>query len=344
MRIGYTALVCCLLFHLPISMAVAAEVSIRQTKEIKGAIAVSLDFSQYAERVKTERFKTIRGSYDYGVKVKEVSSGKEMKTLDWDKDWGNPYGASFSPDGKKLAILCGGFDRERTAKVFDIASGEMKLNVRHSLLEFVAFTSDSKHLASAGGPGALTPKETLWLWHVETRKKIVTESPTKPSCLGFSPDGKLVVAAHGQYRSDTPLLTTCQVATGKRAASIKRETNEDALAVAFSTDSKLIAAGTRDGTIKLFNITKGKKVGSFDDIQDEIFAVAFHPKENLLAATGKDKTIRFWDLGSKKLVSTTKLPNLDYYLRLQFSADGTQLATYTTTGDVIKLWSVEVKK
>jgi WD40 repeat protein len=314
-------------------------VSIKQTKELKGAIAVSLDFTQYAERVKSGK-----GFSDYGVKVKEVTSGKEVKTLDWDKDWGKPYGASFSRDGTKLAILCGGSDREATAKVFELASGDMKLNVRHPLLEFVAFTPDSKRLASAGGLGAARPTETLWIWDIETRKKIVTESPTKPTCLAFSPDEKLVVAAHGQYMSKTPLLTTCEVATGKRVVTINREEKEDAVAVAFSPDSKLIAAGTRGGVIKLFDAANGKEVGNFDDIQEEIFAVAFHPKENLLAATGKDKTIRFWDLGSKKLVSTTKLPKLDSNLRFQFSADGSQLAVYTTTGDSITTWSVEVKK
>lgn len=339
MRIGYIALVCCSLFLLPISIAPAAEVSVKQAKELKGAIAVSSDFSQYAER-----FKTGKGSYDYGVKIKETDSGKEVRTLDWDKDWGFPYGASFSPDGKQLAILCGGFDREKTARVLDLASGDMKLNVRHPLLEFVAFTPDSKRLASAGGPGAASSEETLWIWDIETRKKIVTDSPTKPTCLAFSPNRQLVVIAHGQYVSEPPLLTTCQVATGKRVGTFNRQGKEDVVAVAFSPDSKLVAAGTREGTIKLFDPDKGKEVGSFDDIQDEIFSVAFHPKENLLAATGKDKTIRFWDVGSKKLVSTTKLLSLDYYLRLQFSTDGTQLATYTTTGDVIKLWRVEVKK
>jgi WD40 repeat protein len=315
-------------------------VNIKHPKELKGAIALSPDFTQYAERFKAGN----RISEYYGVKIKEVTSGKEVKTLDWDKDWGKPYDSSFSPDGKKLAILCGGKDREKTAKVFDLTSGDMKLNLRHSLLEFVAFTPNSKRLASAGGPGAASPKETLWIWDIETLKKIVIASPTTPTCLAFSPDEKLVVAAHGKYVIKTPLLTTWDVATGKRVTTINRDEKEVAVAVAFSPDSKLIAAGTRDGIIKVFDAGKGKEVGRYDDIQDAIFAVAFHPKEKLLAATGKDKTIRFWDLGTKKLVSTTKLPKLIYYGRLRFSSDGTQFATYTTTGDAIFLWNVEVKK
>jgi dipeptidyl aminopeptidase/acylaminoacyl peptidase len=232
MRIGHIVTVCCSLFLLPISTTPAVEVSIKQTKQLRGAIAVSPDFSQYAERIKTGK-----GFSDYGVKVKEITSGKEVKALDWDKDWGNPYGASFSPNGKKLAILGGKFDGEKTAKVFDLASGDMKLNVRHSGLAFVVFTPDSKRLASAGGPGAFSPKETLWIWDIESRKKMVTESPTTPTCLAFSPDENLVVAAHGLYGSNSPLLTACRVATGNRVTTINRREKEDVVALAVSVDS-----------------------------------------------------------------------------------------------------------
>jgi len=357
MRIGHVAILCCLHFLLLTSASVAAEMSVKQTGELKDAIAVSSDFSIYAERIKTGK-----RIFDYVLMIKEVSSGKELKPLDWEKDWGDPKDAFFSPDGKKLAILWGEVGKLKTARVFDVGSGEMKLNVRHEMLKFVAFTPDSKRLVSVGGPGASNPKETLWIWDVETRQKIIIESPSTPTCLAFSLDQKLVVTAHEQYAFDQPLLTACEVATGKRVATINREGKENAVAVAFSPDSKLLAAGTRDGVIKLFEVTKGKnvtgkgigkdgkkfdvgvlkKVGSFDDIQDEILGVAFHPTENLIAATGKDKTIRFWDLKSKKLVSTTKLPTRYFKLHLQFSIDGAQLATIAGNG--ITLWTVEVRK
>jgi WD40 repeat protein len=320
------------------AVASAQEVSIKQTKVVKNALAVSADFVFVAETVKTGT-----GLYDYALIIKECESDKKVKTLEWDKEWGDLDAASFSLDGKQLAILCGKKGEVKTARVFDLSSGEMRFNLRHPQLKFVAFSPDSKQLASAGGFGASSPKESLWIWDSETRKKRVTESPTTPTCIAFSPDGKLIVAAHGKYDT-TPLMTTCQVATGERARTFKREGKEDVVAVAFSPNSKFIAAGNRDGIIKLYDAAKGNEVASFDEIQDEIFSVAFHPTRNVLAAAGKDKTIRFWDLESKKLVSTTKLPELDYYLQLQFSTDGTKLATYVPRGNIIKFWNVEVKK
>src|SRR5260370_36471326 len=161
----------------PWSAASAQQVSIKQTKEVKNALAVSADFKLFAEKIKIGK-----DSYDYAVKVKEMESGKEVKSLEWDKDWGDLDAASFSAAGKKLAILCGKLGAVKTAKVFDLASGEMKFNLRHSQLKFVAFTPDSKQLTSAGGFGAASPKETLWLWDVDTRKNIVIECPTTPTC------------------------------------------------------------------------------------------------------------------------------------------------------------------
>jgi WD40 repeat protein len=220
----------------------------------------------------------------------------------------------------------------------------MKFNVRHPFLTFVAFAPDGKRLVSAGGSGASNPKDTLWIWDIAARTKTVADCPTTPTCMAFSPNEKYVVCAHGQYISKPPLLSLCDVATGRTVMTIDREEKEDAVAVAVSPDSRLIAAGTPDGLVKLFDASKGNRLASFDDLQADIFAVAFHPKRNLLAATGKDKTIRFWDLESKKLVSTMKLPKLEYHLCLRFSTDGTQVATYTPAGDVITIWSVEANK
>ena len=113
----------------------------------------------------------------------------------------------------------------------------------------------------------------------------------------------------------------------------------------FSPDSKLIAAGTKDGTIRIIDVAKRKDVVSFDEVQEQILSVAFHPTENLLAATGKDKTIRFWDLKTKKLISTVKPPELVFYQRLIFSAEGKQLGTFKSKGgESITIWSVHVGK
>jgi WD40 repeat protein len=320
------------------------EVSVRQARELKDALAVSFDFTLYAEKVKTEKFKYPKGIYDYGVRIRETQSGNQVKDLAWEKEWGDPSEGCFSPDGKMLAITSGGVDRERTAKVFDLSTGQIMLNVRHLLLKFVAFSPDSKKLASAGGPGASDRKSTLWVWDLGTRKKRVISAPSTPTCLSFSPDGKLIVAGHGKYRGDQKAsLSLYDSSSGKMLARWAADDTQ-VTAAAFSPNGRAIASCGKEGIVRVWGAANRKELASFDDHQDEVFDLAFHPTGKLLASTGKDKTIRWVDLDKKKLVFTTRLEKLIYHLRLMFSADGAQFATYTPTGQTITLWSIELTK
>jgi WD40 repeat protein len=365
----------CLLAILP-SSGSAAEVTIKEAKILQNAIAVSPDFKLYVEKLKSTKFKDL--STTYSLKIKEMESGKEVNALEWEKEWGGPTSASFSPDARWLAVMATTDTGTTTAKMYYLRSNEMQFNIRqHEQLKFVLFSPDSKHLASAGGYGAAKPDQALWMWDLTIRKNTVIPVGATPTCVAFSPDGKLIAAAMGRYaRSKLPALSVCQVAKGKpgdkveqtadetkgkqrprlqtqkgrptlpdnQSWHVQRQGDEDFVALAFSSNSKLLAVADRHGIIKIVDVATHKQLTSFDDMRDEIFSLAFHPKQNLLAATGKDKTIRFWDVGQKRLVSTTKLPKLEYSLQLQFSTVGDQFATFPTFGDNIKLWRIEVKE
>jgi hypothetical protein len=329
-----TAVLFFLLFSLPMSTSDGGEIRLKQSKELPGAIAISRDFRQYVE-TKLSDFEL---GFDYKLKLKEVESGKELKALEWDKDWGRIEDASFSPDGKISVILCGGVTYKMTAKVFDLMTGEMLLNVREPMLRLVAFTPDNKQLVSVGG----ATNGAAWvvsIWDIETRKKKTYSElygvPARTPVVSFAPDEKLV--AIGFFNN----LTVSQLASGARVKSINFKDREHIIAAAFSPDSKRIAAAISDGVITLFDAAKGKVLASFDDIQDDVFTVAFHPKENFIFATGKDKTMRVWDVENNNLVSTIKLPNLDHRY-IQISTDGLQLTTQTRPTGKMTLWSLDL--
>jgi WD40 repeat protein len=64
--------------------------------------------------------------------------------------------------------------------------------------------------------------------------------------------------------------------------------------VAFSPDSKTLASGSRDGTVKLWNLKVLQEAITLRGHRGQVASVAFAPDGNLLATTGSDGSIRLW--------------------------------------------------
>jgi WD40 repeat protein/transcriptional regulator with XRE-family HTH domain len=82
------------------------------------------------------------------------------------------------------------------------------------------------------------------------------------------------------------------------AKSVFTETFGSVLCVAFSPDGKLLAAGTDNGEIRLWNVASGTLLHTFEGHTDWVRTVAFHPNRNILVSGSDDQTIRFWDITS----------------------------------------------
>lgn len=71
----------------------------------------------------------------------------------------------------------------------------------------------------------------------------------------------------------------------------------------FSPDTRLIATGSEDRTIKLWDVTSRTKIVDFPDhIDGAVNSVRFHPDGTCLAGGSDDKTINIWDIRSKRLI------------------------------------------
>jgi WD40 repeat protein len=77
--------------------------------------------------------------------------------------------------------------------------------------------------------------------------------------------------------------------------------NGRVLSLTFSPDSKMVASGTMDGTIKLWELSTGKVRAIFRKNNAILGSVAFSPNGKLLASGGWDKEVRLWDGGSSHL-------------------------------------------
>ncbi len=113
--------------------------------------------------------------------------------------------------------------------------------------------------------------------------------------------------------------------------------------VAFSPSGTLIATGSKDGLIKLWDPVSGRLVRKIES-DAPVYGLAFMPDDALIGAAGK-AAVHLWDVASGK----ESLPPLPYPSAFQtakavaFSPDGARMAAATFEGPII-IWNMSNRK
>lgn len=84
------------------------------------------------------------------------------------------------------------------------------------------------------------------------------------------------------------------------------------LTVAVSPDSAFVATGSKDKSIKLWEIKSGREVRSYLGHEMTVNSIRFSPDGKFLISGSNDKTVRVWDVITGK--SLTIIPTEDYIL------------------------------
>lgn len=138
----------------------------------------------------------------------------------------------------------------------------------------------------------------------------------------------------------------CQIALQARIeepiASIDTGASHGINTVAFSPNGKMIASGSRDGMLKLWNLSKnttGTTPTSGRTLGENLYgenAIAFSPDGKTLASGSDDDTIKIWDIGKGQLLHTLK-GHTGWVSDLAFSPDGKTLIS-SSFDHTIKVW------
>ncbi|KAM6503747.1 chromatin associated protein [Amanita muscaria] len=238
----------------------------------------------------------------------------------------------FSPDGKHVAT-----GSNRSARIYDIKTGQQKCCLIDDTvsgtsadlyIRSVRFSPDGKYLAT----GAEDRKIRLWDIAKKRICKIFEGHQQEIYSLDFSRDGKLIASGSGDRTAriwdlggKPPKVFT--ITDGGAAATASNGINGSSrhhpdeigggggggnndgggggnmpdsgvTSVAISHDSRLVAAGSLDAIVRVWDIGSGQLLARLQGHTDSVYSVAFSADGRGVISGSLDKCLKYWDISA----------------------------------------------
>lgn len=176
--------------------------------------------------------------------------------------------------------------------------------------------------------------DALVLWDVVegTRLEVVATAWEGSERLAVSPDGEWVASVGPGGVRLRPL-------DDLETVYLLEEGPLDPLDVAFSPDSKLLAASGRQGQVSLLEVEDRSPVHQLEGHDGYVTTVAFHPDGLRLLSTGDDHRFRVWEVITGELLEDRELHHRAWVEDLAL-APGGQLAASGGADAALLLWEL----
>jgi WD40 repeat protein/tRNA A-37 threonylcarbamoyl transferase component Bud32 len=231
------------------------------------------------------------GSGDKTIKLWNLKTGKLLRTLGGHSSY--VLSVAFSPNGQTLISS----SADKSVQLWDVRTGKLlrTLSGHSAWVYSIAISPDGQTLATA------SDDRTIKLWHLPTGKLMGTlpePSGNVVRSVRFSPDGKTLIS--GSFNkiylwNVENLQVGCQ--NGQSCTPAKTFSARLGIvnAIAISPDGQTLASGSKDKTIKLWNLKTGQLKETISEVSDEVHSLAFTPDGKTLVSGGsEDGSIEIW--------------------------------------------------
>jgi WD40 repeat protein/serine/threonine protein kinase len=205
----------------------------------------------------------------------------------------------------------------------------------------VAFSPDGRQLASVCMDGTFEVREarTGRILHTMESQAVLAGGALCRG-LAYSPDSRYVALARHdgtiQVWDATQLWSAGPEESLRPLHSLKGHKGP-AWQVAFSPDSRTLASGGADRTVRLWDVPSGKAIQEFSDHPAAVKGVAFRPDGRSVVAACEDGTVKVWDRDTGRQTFSFHGELVAYPGSAWFSRDARRLAWSDMDG-TIKIW------
>jgi hypothetical protein len=285
--------------------------------------------------------KTLFMSGHMGLTIWDLAGSKpgQPRTLRLDNFFPHNATLALSADGKTAAALSMmGGNQDMPIRFFDTATGKETRQIENDQqINGLSFSPDGRFLAVSTYP-------RIELWDAANGDEVrvfTTEANTFYRLLVFSPDGKMLAAVAQFNRFPQPaepstVIQIWETASGKErmrvrlAATPMQAPNQrrvfyaqGANGLAFSTDSRFLAASGNDSAIHLWDLHTGKESASLSGFEGNAGALLFAPDGRELLAMDLKGNRLAWKMADIRRLHSARLPPLS---ESAFAALWTELA------------------
>jgi WD40 repeat protein len=245
-------------------------------------------------------------SLAYSPNGKFLASGSFQEVILWDAQTGQlrkrltgfvdrVVTLAFSSNGKLLATGGGAPTEDGEIKVFDVAAGNLVVDIKngHSDQVFgVSFSPDGTKLATCGADKFVKVFEMpsgKFLKAFEGHTHHVLD-------VAWKSDGKLLVSAGADN-----VIKVWDYATGEQARSFGNHTKQVTRLV-FKGNTSEIVTCSGDQTVRFWNVDNGGGGMTFGGSNDFLYAVGVSADGKVVAAGGEEGIVRLYDGTNGKLI------------------------------------------